>query len=155
MEELILLSLYYPPKSTDSIYSLSKSQRHFSQEKKKKEKNRNPHAKSWLIGKDPDAGRGLGAGGEGDDRGWDGWMASSTPWTWVWVNSGSWWWTGRPGMLRFMGLQRVGHYWGTELNWTENSYGINRDCKNPKWFWERKTKMEASHFLISNFITNL
>ena len=60
----------------------------------------------------------LGAGGEGDDRGWDGWMASPTGWPWVWVNSGSWWWTGRPGMLRFMGLQRVGHDWATELNWT-------------------------------------
>ena len=62
---------------------------------------------------------GLGAGGEGDDRGWDGWMVSPTRWTWVWVNSGSWWWTGRPGMLRFMGSQRVGHDWVTELNWTE------------------------------------
>ena len=61
---------------------------------------------------------GLGAGGEGDDRGWDGWMASLTRWTWVSVNSGSWWWTGRPGMLRFMGSQRVGHNWATELNWT-------------------------------------
>ena len=48
---------------------------------------------------------GLGAGGGGDDRGWDGWVASLTRWTWVCVNSGSWWWTGRPGMLRFMGLQ--------------------------------------------------
>ena len=55
----------------------------------------------------------LRAGGEGDDRGWDGWMA------WVWVDSGSWWWTGRPGMLRFMGLQRVRHDWATELNWTD------------------------------------
>ena len=62
---------------------------------------------------------GLGAGGEGDDRGWDGWMASLTQWTWVWVNSRSWWWTGRPGVLLFMGLQRVGHDWATELNWTE------------------------------------
>ena len=62
---------------------------------------------------------GLGAGGEGDDRGWDGWMASPTRWTWAWVNSGSWWWTGRPGMLQFMGSQRVGHNWATELNWTE------------------------------------
>ena len=60
---------------------------------------------------------GLWAGGEGDDRGWDGWMASLTQWTWVWVNSGSWWWTGRPGVLRFMGLQRVEHDWATELNW--------------------------------------
>ena len=63
---------------------------------------------------------GLGAGGEGDDRGWDGWMASLTRWTWVWVNSGRWWWTERPGMLRFMGSQRVRHYWATELNWTED-----------------------------------
>ena len=62
---------------------------------------------------------GLGAGGKGDDRGWDGWMASLTRWTWVSVNSGSWWWTGRPGVLRFTGSQRVGHDWATELNWTE------------------------------------
>ena len=55
--------------------------------------------------------------GEGDDRGWDGWMASPTRWTWVWVNSGSQWWTGRPGVLQSMGLQRVGHDWETELNW--------------------------------------
>ena len=61
---------------------------------------------------------GLGAGGEGDDRGWDGWMASPTRWTWVRVNSGSWWWTGRPGVLQFMGSQGVGH-WATELNWTD------------------------------------
>ena len=60
----------------------------------------------------------LRAGGEGDGRGWDGWMASPTQWTWVWVNSRSSWWTGRPGVLWFMGLQRVGHYWVTKLNWT-------------------------------------
>ena len=57
----------------------------------------------------------LGVGGEGDDRGWDGWMASLTRWTWVWVISRSWWWTGRPGVLRFMGSQRVGHDRATEL----------------------------------------
>ena len=93
-----------------------------------------PHAKSWLIGKDSGNAQecivysgkrlwcreGLGAGGEGDDRGWDGWMASLTRWTWVWVNSRSCWWTGRPGVLRFMGSQRVGHGWATELNWTEH-----------------------------------
>ena len=73
-----------------------------------------PHAKSWFIGKDSDAGRHLGAWGEGDDRGWDGWMALPTRWTWVWVNSESWWWTGRPAMLRFIGSQRVGHDWVTE-----------------------------------------
>ena len=59
----------------------------------------------------------LRAGGEWDDRGWDGWMVSLTRCTQVWVNSGSWWWTGRPGMLQFMGLQRAGHDWVTELNW--------------------------------------
>ena len=58
----------------------------------------------------------LRAGGEGDNRGWDGWMASPSQWTWVWVDSGSWWWTGRPGVLRFMGSQRLGHNWATELN---------------------------------------
>jgi len=52
-------------------------------------------------------------------RGWDGWMVSLTRWTWVSVNSGSWWWTGRPGMLRFMGSQRVGHDWATDLIWSE------------------------------------
>ena len=64
---------------------------------------------------------GMLAGGEGDDRGWDGWMASPTRWAWVWVDSGSWWWTGRPGVLRFMGSQRVGHDWATEQNWSEPS----------------------------------
>ena len=63
----------------------------------------------------------LRAGGEGDDRGWDVCMALLTQWTWVWVDSRSWWWTGRPGMLRFMGSQRVGHDWGTELNWISDS----------------------------------
>ena len=61
----------------------------------------------------------LKAGGEGDKRGWDGWMASPTRWTWVWVNSRSWWWTGRPGVLWFMGSKRDGHDWATKLNWTE------------------------------------
>ena len=54
-------------------------------------------------------------------RGWDGWMASLTQWTWVWVNCRIWWWRGRPGMLQFIGSQRVGHGWVTELNWTEIS----------------------------------
>ena len=62
----------------------------------------------------------LKAGGEGDNRGWDGWMTSPTQRTWVWVNSGSWWWTGRSGVLRFMGSQRVRHNWETELNWIES-----------------------------------
>ena len=63
---------------------------------------------------------GLGTGGEGNDRGWDGWMASPTQWTWVWVNSGSWWWTGRPSVLRFMGSQsRTWLSNWTELNWPD------------------------------------
>ena len=65
----------------------------------------------------------LGAGGEGDNRGWDGWIASLTQWAWVWVNSGSWWWTGRPGVLRFMGSQRVRHDWATEVtDWLNPNY---------------------------------
>ena len=63
----------------------------------------------------------LRAGGEWDNRGGDGWLASPTQWTWVWVDSGSWWWTGRPGVLRFMGSQRVRHDWVTELNWMNQS----------------------------------
>ena len=59
----------------------------------------------------------LRSGGKGDDREWDGWMASPTQWTWVWVDSGSWWWTQRLAVLQFMGSQRVGHDWATELNW--------------------------------------
>ena len=59
----------------------------------------------------------LKVGGEGDERGWGAWMASPTQWTWVWVSSGSCWWIGKPGVLRFMRSQRVGHYWATELNW--------------------------------------
>ena len=67
---------------------------------------------------------GLGAGGEGDDRGWDGWMASLTRWTWIWVNSRSWWWTGRPGLLQFMGSQRVGHDWANDLIWSDTVKGF-------------------------------
>ena len=59
----------------------------------------------------------LKAGGEGGNRGWDGWVVSPTWWTWVWASSRSWGWTGKPGMLQSMGSQRVGHNWATELNW--------------------------------------
>ena len=68
----------------------------------------------------------LKVGGEGNNRVWGVWMASLTQWTWVWVNSGSWWWTGRPGVLWFMGWQRVGLDWGTELNWTELKSSFNK-----------------------------
>ena len=63
----------------------------------------------------------LKARGEEDGRGWEGWMASLTQWTWIWAGSRSWWWTGKPGMLQFMGSPRVKHDWVTELNWTELS----------------------------------
>ena len=78
-----------------------------------------PDAKSWLIWKDPDER--LKAGGKGDDRGWDGWMASSTQWTWVWINFRSWWWTGKPGMLQSMGT------WLS--NWTEPKANLKKILK--------------------------
>ena len=72
---------------------------------------------------------GLWAGGEGDDRGWDGWMASPTQWTWFCVNSGSWWWTGRPGVLQSMGSQRAGHDWATELtDWLNRCSVSSSNC---------------------------
>ena len=84
---------------------------------------------------------GLGAGGEGDNRGWDGRMASLTRWTRVWVNSGSWWWTGRPGMPWFMGSQRVGHDWATELNWTELNWLMNKSSILKRYIWEEKSPL--------------
>ena len=66
--------------------------------------------KSMMLGKK------LKAGGAGDDRGWDGWMASLNWWTWVWANFGNWWWTGKPGVILSMGSQRAGHNWVSELN---------------------------------------
>ena len=80
-----------------------------------------PDARSWLFWRLWCWER-LKAGGEGDDKGWDGWMTSPTQWRWVWANSGSWWWTRRPGVLQSMRSQRVGHDWDTELNWTELSH---------------------------------
>ena len=74
----------------------------------------------------------LKVGGKGDDRGWDGWMASPTQWRWVWVNR-SWWWTGRPGVLQSMGSQRVGHNWATELNWFWNHVS-NRNAFEDRYF---------------------
>ena len=97
----------------------------------------------------------LKAGGEGDDRAWDGWMASRTQWTWVWANSGSWWRTGKPDALQSMGSQRVGYDWVTELNWTihicnskwtkfkYNSYKVvGKDWRQEK---ERQDKMVGWH----------
>ena len=83
-------------------------------------------------------------GGEEDDRGCDGWMASPTQWTWVWASSGSWWWTGKPGVLQSTGSQRLGHDWVTKLNWgspwwdTEGLYGEkgkDRYCILQRLLW--------------------
>ena len=79
-----------------------------------------PDANSWLIWKPPDAGKYWGAGGEGDDIGWDGWMASLTRWTWVWANSRRWWRTEEPGVLQSLGSQRVQH----NCDWTTIIYHL-------------------------------
>ena len=76
-----------------------------------------PDVKNRLIGKDPDAGKDWRQGEKGMTEDEMVGMTSLTPWTWVWVSCGSWWWTGKPGMLQSMGSQRVGHNWVTELNW--------------------------------------
>ena len=85
----------------------------------------------------------LKARGKGGDRGWDDWMASLTPWTWVWINSRSCQWAGRPGMLQSMGVQRVGHDWLTELNWKiqEDRIWIASGLNNTWRF--RKSGMEV------------
>ena len=94
-----------------------------------------PGEKKWPM-KRPWWWERLKAEGEGDDRGWDSWMASPTGWTWVWTGSGSWWWTGKPGVLQSMGLQRVGHDWVTELTWA-----------NPK-DWHLWSEMEMFELVI-------
>ena len=106
-----------------------------------------PDVKSWLIWKDPDVGKdwGMRAGGKWDDRGWDGWMASLTRWTWVWVNSGSWWWTGRPGMLQSMGSQRVGHDWATELNRSVTHKLQGSEVGRDIYWWSWGLKMNWRH----------
>ena len=114
-----------------------------------------PDAKNWLTGKDPDTGERLKAGGEGDNRRWDGWLASPTWWKWVWVNSGSWWWTGKSGMLQSMRSQRVGHDWVTELNWTElNHYHYQKPFEQFRISWCRclslGCKTKISCFKVSS-----
>ena len=82
---------------------------------------------------------GFGTGGKGDDTGWDGWMASRTRWAWIWVNSSRrWWWTRRPGVLRFMGSQRVGHNWATELNWVWLHCPALRPPVWPAYYYRRE-----------------
>ena len=86
---------------------------------------------------------GFGAGGEGDDIRWDGWMASPTQRTWVWVNSRNCRWTGRPGVLWFMGLQRVRHDWVTELNWTDTEWSSGFP-----YFLQIKSEFGNKEFLL-------
>ena len=107
-----------------------------------------PDAKNWLIRKYPDVRKDWGQE-KNEVTGWDSWMASLTRWTWVWVNSGSWWWTGRPGMLRFMGSQTVGHDWAIELNWTGMLLGSQdltfstRDLNLCHRLWRLSTMMSS------------
>ena len=98
-----------------------------------------PDMKSWLTGKDPDAGRGRGAG---HDRGWDGWMASLTQWIWVWANSRRCWKTRKSGMLQSMGLQRVIHDWATEWQSLRNWLGECQALNQPPSSW-------SSSFLVT------
>ena len=86
--------------------------------------------KNWLFGKDPDAGKDWSQeekGTTGDE------MVDWHRWTWVWANSGSWWWIGRPGVLRFMGLQRVRHDWANDLIWSEYPSGSS---PSPIYYWD-------------------
>ena len=95
-----------------------------------------PDGKNWLIGKDHSLMlEWLKAGREGNDRGWDGRMASPTQWTWAWVSSGSWWWIGKPCMLQSTGLQRVVHNWVTELNWLSLNLLIRILSVSYKFSW--------------------
>ena len=97
--------------------------------------------KTLILGK-------MRAGREGDNRGWDCWMASPTQWTWVWVLSGSWWWTGRPGVLWFMGSQSVQHNWATELSWMHKIY-IRQLLSVRCWFTHLDPMNELNTILVS------
>jgi len=97
------------------------------------------------------------AGEEGDDRGGDGWMALPTQRKRVWVNSGSWWWTGRPGMLQFMGSQRVRHNWATELNWTESRNSKSFEALLQIYVKKKSLKIEQilTHWFIFVVVQSL
>ena len=94
-----------------------------------------PNEKNWLTGKDPDAGKDWRREEKGMTED-DGWMASPTRWTWVWVGLASWWWTGKSGMLQSMGSQSVGHDWATELNW---------------WYWSAFFKLWILLWFLFSF----
>ena len=125
-----------------------------------------PNEKSWLIWKYPDAGKDWRQEEKGK-TGWDGWMASPTQWTWVWVNSRSWWWTERPGILQSMESQRVGHNWATEPKWTDTSittlnvHGLNALIR---WYtvdeWMKRQNLricclQGTHYAVYKTLTVL
>ena len=95
-----------------------------------------PDVKNWLWER-PWCWERLKVGGEGDDRGWDGWMASLIQWTCIWASSRSWWWTRKPGVLQSMRLQRVGHDWTTEQNWTDVFVFFKYYLNVSPWGWQR------------------
>ena len=103
-----------------------------------------PYVKNWLIGKDPEAGKDWRCEEKGL-TGWDVWMASPARWIWVWASSGSWWWTWKAGVLQSMGLQRVGHDWVTELNWSfalpMTDRNLDRKLLKIKKNWTASTKL--------------
>jgi len=90
----------------------------------------------------------LRAGGEGDDRRWGGWIASPTEWTWVWVSSRSWWWTGKPGVLQSMGSERVEHDWTTKLSWSSNIFYVYQFTSVQSLSCERESVMPSSHLIL-------
>ena len=100
-------------------------------------------------------------GGEGDDRGWDSWMASQPQWTWVWVNSGIWWRARKPGVVQSVGSQRVRQDWATELNWECHSQLMLSRLWPPSWEarrslillrWKigRKRRRKSNPFKVEN-----
>ena len=91
----------------------------------------------------------LKVGGKGDDRGWDGWMASPTQWTWVWVSFGSWWWTGKPGVLLSMGSQRVGHDWATDLQYA----CLENPMDKGTWWATFQASQSVNHHWATNTFT--
>ena len=94
------------------------------------------------------------SGGEGDDWGGDGWMASLTRWTWVWASSGSWWWTGRPGVLQSMGLQRVEHDRVTELT-DRLTKQLVSSTNEISWHLSNPSLNYAVHIYVNFFSTNM
>ena len=90
----------------------------------------------------------LQVGGKGDDRGWGDWMASLTRWTWVWVGSRSWWWTGMPGVLQSMGSQRVGHDWATELTWWDSGESFGNKTMRSGTNHSNSTRIHSVHLPI-------